>query len=155
METQAEQPPSVEPSSHDRDFYRWSLHMAKLIRSGRFEELDHENVAEEIEKVAQQVLSELKMRTITLLAYLLKRDYKPGQHARSLENTIYDKQDRIDLLINDIPSLRRELPALIQDLYEQAVAKSMRQTGLERQAFPAVCPYSTAEVYGEWVDRQA
>jgi hypothetical protein len=151
MATQTEQPESMHSSSHEQDFYRWSLRMAELIRAGRFEELDRENVAAEIEKVAQDLLTELKTRTRTLLAYMLKRDYQPANRNRPLENTVHDKRSHIELLMEDIPSLRRQLPVLMHELYEQAVAKAMRQTGLERPAFPAVCPYTATEVYGAWV----
>ena len=34
---------------YDDDVYGWSLHQAELLRAGRYDDVDIENVAEEIE----------------------------------------------------------------------------------------------------------
>jgi hypothetical protein len=41
-------PPDA-PDTYERDFYTWSLEQARLLREGRLDALDRENVAEEIE----------------------------------------------------------------------------------------------------------
>src|SRR5437879_2820753 len=154
MATQIEQQQHVtEAPGYDQDFYLWSLHMAELIRSGRFDQLDRENVAEEIESLARRDLRELKNRTIILMLHLLKREYQPEKRGPSWSNTIDEQRTRIQLVVEDSPSLRRMLPALKNELYDRAVARAMRETGLERQAFPATCPYTVAQIYGEWVEK--
>jgi Domain of unknown function DUF29 len=153
MATQTEQPKTVQAPGYEQDFYLWCYRMAELIRAGRFDEVDRENVAEEIESLARRDLAELKNRTTTLLTHLLKRDYQPQKHTRSWDVTIGAQRRRIQNNMGDIPSLRRRLPALIHEQYEQAVAEAIDQTGLGRKVFPAVCPYTTAEVYGDWVEK--
>jgi Domain of unknown function DUF29 len=153
MATQIEQPQLVEAPSYDQDFYLWCYRMAELIRAGRFEEVDRENVAEEIESLGRRYLTELRSRTISLLVHLLKRDYQREKHSQSWLNTIDDQRLRTRINIRKNPSLKRKLPTLIQDHYDDAVAKAMRETGLARNAFPSTCPYTVVEVYGEWMEQ--
>jgi hypothetical protein len=35
---------------YEKDFYAWTIHNAKLLREGKFSEVDVEHVAEEIER---------------------------------------------------------------------------------------------------------
>jgi hypothetical protein len=153
MATQTEQPKATDAPGYDEDFYLWSLSTAELIRSGRFDQVDRENVAEEIESLGKRDLRELNSRTITLLMHLLKRDHQPEKRSPSWSNTIDEQRSSIRLVIKDSPSLKRRLADLRDDLYEEAVARAMGQTGLDRQVFPAVCPYTTAEVFGDWVEK--
>src|SRR5438874_2400999 len=133
MAPHIEQPKAPEAPSYEQDFYLWCYRMAELIRAGRFEQLDRENVAEEIEGLARRDFAELKNRTTTLMVHLLKRDLQPQKHTRSWDMTIREQRRRIQNNVEDIPSLRRKLPALIRDHYEQAVVEATDQTGLERQ----------------------
>src|SRR5438128_1034415 len=128
MATQTEQPKATEAPSYEQDFYLWCHRMAELIRAGRFEEVDRENVAEEIEALARRDVAELKNRTTTLMVHLLKRDFQPQKHTGSWDTTIREQRRRIQNNVEDIPSLRRKLPAMIRDHYEQAVAEATDQT---------------------------
>src|ERR1700676_645039 len=99
MATQTEQPKATEAPSYDQDFYLWCYRMAELIRAGRFEDVDRENVAEAIESVARRDFTELRNRTISLLVHLLKRDYQPEKHTRSWDVTIGEQRRRIKIKI--------------------------------------------------------
>src|SRR5438309_592757 len=112
MATQTEQPKATEAPSYEQDFYLWCHRMAEVIRAGRFEELDRENVAEEIESLARRDFAELKSRTRALIAHLLKRDFQPEKHTRSWDVTIREQRLAIQDNIADLPSLRRRLPGL-------------------------------------------
>ena len=41
------------PSLYDTDFAAWSHHTAELLRAGRFDEVEVENVAEEIARLGK------------------------------------------------------------------------------------------------------
>src|SRR5947208_1650555 len=118
MATQTEQPQATEAPSYEQDFYLWCYRMAELIRAGRFEELDRENVAEEIESLARRYLTGLRSRTRTLIVHLLKHDYQPEKRSKSWNHTIREQRMRIRDNIRDNPSLKRMLPTLLQEHYE-------------------------------------
>jgi Domain of unknown function DUF29 len=151
MATQTEQPQIVEATGYDQDFYLWCYRMAELIRVGRFDDVDRENLAEEIESLGRRYLTELKSRTSSLLVHLLKRDCQPEKRSPSWFKTIDGQRERIAANIEDNPSLRRMMDDLIYDRYERAVKQTMRETGLRREAFPSTCPYTAIQIYGEWI----
>ena len=57
---------------YDKDVLVWSQEQARLLRAGRFDELDIEHVADEIEDVGKSEKRELANRMAVLLAHLLK-----------------------------------------------------------------------------------
>ena len=58
------------PASYDADFYSWARDQAALLRARRFDELDLENLAEEVEDLAKREAKELESRYETLIHHL-------------------------------------------------------------------------------------
>ena len=56
--------PGDEPvrAEYERDFYSWSLEQARLIREGRIEALDRDNLAEEIEVFGARAVQQARQR---------------------------------------------------------------------------------------------
>ena len=57
------------------DFYLWTQQQAALLRTGKWQELDYENLAEEMESVGRSEKRELGNRLEVLLTHLLKWQY--------------------------------------------------------------------------------
>jgi Domain of unknown function DUF29 len=51
-----DEPPGAE---YERDFYSWSIEQARLLREGRIDALDRDNLAEEIESQAREQFNKL------------------------------------------------------------------------------------------------
>ncbi|WP_233977917.1 DUF29 domain-containing protein, partial [Pectobacterium versatile] len=66
----------------------WSNEQAELLRSGKFSEIDCENIAEEIADVGKSEQRELANRMAVLIAHLLKWKYQPERRGSSWEKTI-------------------------------------------------------------------
>ena len=62
---------------YDKDVLLWSQEQARLLRAGRFDELDIEHLADEIEDVGKSEKRELANRMAVLLAHLLKWHVQP------------------------------------------------------------------------------
>ena len=58
-------------SLYDQDFAVWTSETARLLRAGRFDEIDIEHVAEEIEDMGKRDKRELHSRLTVLLLHLL------------------------------------------------------------------------------------
>jgi len=69
--------------SYETDIVAWANEQAQLVRAGRFELLDLEHIAEEIEDVGKSEQRELASRMTILLAHLLKWQFQPEQQGRS------------------------------------------------------------------------
>lgn len=62
---------------YDSDFSAWAVEQAALLRAGRLDAVDAENIAEEIESLSRSDKREILNRMIVLLKHLLKWRYQP------------------------------------------------------------------------------
>jgi len=60
----------------------------------------------------------------------LKRYYQPEKTSRSWDATILEQSMRIRALLDDSPSLRRELPNLMLGTYSDAAELARAETGI-------------------------
>lgn len=132
--------------AHDEDFFLWTQHQAALIRARQFDLVDWENVALEIEAVGSRERRELGTRLKILMMHLLKWQFQPEKRSRSWRSTINDQRDEIEQLLDEDPSLRREIEALIGKRYRIARANAAGETGLALRTFPLRCPYAADQI---------
>ena len=116
-----------EASLYDRDFYQWALDQARAVQDLRdaaarpgsnfpveIQALDWDNLIEELEGLAKGVRSELRKRIATVVEPLAKLELSPAEEPRrGWEETIYRSRFDISELLDDNPSLRRELPGIM------------------------------------------
>ena len=62
---------SAQKALYDEDFYLWTQRAAELLRAGRPDQVDLENVAEEIESLGKSDKRELRSRLKVLIMHLL------------------------------------------------------------------------------------
>jgi Domain of unknown function DUF29 len=126
---------------YEQDFYQWTQQMAELLRSGRWQELDVENIAEEIESLGRSDRRELKSRLDILLMHLLKWLCQPDSRTNSWRSTITEQRIRILDLLEDSPSLKPFLEGEFNQCYENARKLAADETGLPLTIFPENCPF--------------
>jgi hypothetical protein len=134
---------------YDTDFVRWTEEQAAALRRGRFDALDLENLAEEIESLGKTDRRRLKSRLTVLAMHLLKWSYQPERRSGSWESTIRTQRAEIRQLLDDSPNLRREIPAFIGERYETARRNAAAETGLPLATFPTECPFAVDEILAE------
>ncbi|MBE7213104.1 MAG: DUF29 domain-containing protein [Gluconacetobacter diazotrophicus] len=140
-------------TSYDGDVVAWADEQARLIRAGRFDELDLEHIADEIEDVGRSERRELVSRLSVLLMHLIKWQWQPSYRSRSWELTISDQRRMIARALERMPSLRPTLndPGWIEDAWSDAVAMATRVTGIDRVMLPPTCPWTMSDVVsGGW-----
>jgi len=130
---------------YDTDFVEWIEHTATLLRQGRFDELDLENVAEEIECLGRNERVAVKVQLRRMLRELVKQRIQPERGGASWRVSIHDARAEIRSRFKHSPSLRRYAEENLQEIYASAVKDALFETGLtERagEAIPAECPYT-------------
>jgi hypothetical protein len=137
----------VRPSLYDEDFLAWTEQQAALVRAGRLDELDLENLAEELDTMGRSEWGELENRLEVLLMHMLKWDYQPARRSRNWLGTMREQRNALRRLLRRSPSLRRDLEAIIADVYPDARGRASDETGLGPSAFPNQLPYSIAQVF--------
>lgn len=132
--------------SYEHDFYAWSVKNAELIRQGRWEEIDQENVAEELEYMARREIRELVSRLAVLLAHLLKWQFDPERRSNSWKYTIENQREEVAELLEDSPSLYHKIGELLVKAYIKALRIAVRETGIRKSFFPEACPFSFEQI---------
>jgi hypothetical protein len=128
--------------NYEKDFYKWAISQAELLRSGKLVAADIENIAEEIESMGRSEKRELISRLEVLLMHLLKWKFQPSLQSKSRLFTIKEQRIRIINHLEDNPSLKGKLTEIMPKAYKLARIAAMRETGLEESIFPEMCPYS-------------
>ncbi len=124
---------------YDQDYYLWALSQARALRSARdaladlrtndwrdrIADLDWENLAEEIESLAQRDYRELGSRISTIVEHLEKLHFSPAPDPRGgWIRTIDREREEISILLRASPSLRRHLTALIEERTDKAAKRA-------------------------------
>ena len=136
---------------YDEDIVAWAREQARQLRAGRFELLDLEHLAEEIEDVGRSEQRELASRMTVLLAHLLKWRYQPDRRGVSWQVTLSGQRERLVRRLEKTPSLKAVLsdPDWWADAWLDARIEAAKETGVEIQRFPAACPWTVEQVLGE------
>jgi hypothetical protein len=132
--------------SYDLDVIAWANEQAALIRAGRFDMLDLEHIADEIEDVGKSEQRELAHRMSLLIAHLLKCKFQHERLGNSWMRTIKEQRVALEKCIKKTPSLKTNLldDEWISGAWADAVAKASDESGLD--CFPDSCPWSFDQI---------
>ncbi len=127
---------------YDQDIVAWANQQAEALRTGHFEQLDLEHLAEEIEDVGKSEQRELISRMAILIGHLLKWCDQPERRGASWESTIRTQREAIARRLRRTPSLKRTLsdPDWFADAWSDGRDLAVRETGLPD--LPQDCPWS-------------
>lgn len=142
-------------TSYETDVVAWANEQAGFLRDGRFDQLDLEHIADEIEDVAKSEQRELAKRMAMLLAQLLKWQHQPDRRSASLTRIITERRKGVLRRIEKTPSLAGCLndPDWWADAWGDAFLQSITDLNVnDTDTIPEVCPWTTAEVLGsDWL----
>jgi hypothetical protein len=136
--------PGDEPvrAEYERDFYSWLMEQARHLRDGRFEALDRDNLAEEIESLGREQFNKLVSALRVLMLHMLKWDHQPALRSRSWVLSIQSQRLEIADLLSDNPGLKPRIGEAVVRAYRRARIEAAKETGLDETVFAATCPYS-------------
>ena len=132
--------------AHDEDFFLWTQRQAALIRAGQLDLVDREHLAEEIESLGSSDRRQLRNRLEVLMIHLLKWQFQPMHRSRSWRSTIRTQRRRIERVLEESPSLRREVPDLSREEYAAAREAASAETGFAFRTFPRSLPYTPEQI---------
>ncbi|WP_252178420.1 DUF29 domain-containing protein [Endozoicomonas sp. 4G] len=142
---------------YDTDFYSWSYRQAELIKQGRYDELDINNLAEEIEDLGKAEYRSLKSCIKELLLHLLKWQMQSGKDD---QNTMRDRyrswlvsitKQRFTILdlLEDSPSLNPKVGEILPKAYQSAKRDAAADLRCKPSNFPAESPWSFEQIMTE------
>lgn len=133
---------------YDTDVHAWATEQAQLLRQKRFESLDIDNLAEEIESVGRSERRAVQSFMELILVHLACLQFSPAIEPR--EHWIGEVRNfrrRLEREFRDSPSLK---PMLFEDL-EMAwslarweALKKLQRDGI--QTLPDRCPFNPSQL---------
>lgn len=81
-----------------------------------------------------------------LLVHILKWDYQPQRRTRSWTISIKDQRIEFDQVLEDNPGLKSRLDEALARAYRRARLQAAKETGLDEETFPDICPYSWDDI---------
>jgi hypothetical protein len=133
-------------ATYEGDFYSWTQEQGALLRARRFDEVDWENVAEEIESLGRDQFSKLVSFYRLILLHMLKWEHQPNLQSRSWANSIAIHRDHAAEVLDDNPGLKPRVDEALQRAYRGARLDAIQETGLRSSTFPERCPFALDEV---------
>ncbi len=136
-------------TTYETDVINWSKEQARLLRNGRFDALDIEHIADEIEDVGKSEQRELESRMAVLLSHLLKWQHQPERRGSSWQRTIKEQRKAIARRIKKTPSLKSDLQDAEwwEGVWGDALIKAADETGIAFDQLPTTCPWTEHQVF--------
>ncbi len=131
---------------YDEDFAVWTEEVGRLLREKRFEEVDVEHVAEEIEDMGKSQRNEVLSRLTLIITHLLKWKFQPEKRSGSWRATLNVQRRDLRRSLQISPSLRRKGQDSLEELYADAMDDAAAETGLPVATFPADCPFTVDQI---------
>ena len=143
---------------YEHDFPLWAERQAALLRAGRFDELDLDNLIEEVEDLGRRERDTVESFVETILEHLLKLDLARAERPRRGWLVTVDKQ-RARLARMLTRTLKHHLESALSALYaglRRPLARQLEKDGVALDALPHACPYSLDQILDpDWYpDRQ-
>src|SRR5229473_1507601 len=120
----------IRPASslYEEDFVAWTAQTARFLRAGRFDQIDTEHLAEEIEEMGKS------------------NQRQPEKRSGSWQSSVIVQRAEVLQLLKQSPSLRRTLPNAVDETYPTAVRQAAAETGLSAKVLPPDCPFSMEQI---------
>lgn len=134
---------------YEDDFYGWTLANAQLMREGKMNEVDFENIIEEIESMGRSTFDQLVNRLCVLMAHLLKWQYQAEKRKNGWRATINEQRRQIKRLMRHHPSLKSRMEEAFSESYEDAAGQASDETEKPKSTFPERCPYTLEQCLDE------
>jgi hypothetical protein len=130
---------------YDTDFYAWTQAQAAALRDHKWDTLDVENLAEEIESLGRSERFAIESHLQNLLTHLLKWRYDPAtEPRRGWRITI--RNARLDIAKRALGHLQTYPAQYLATAYRHAREDAADETDLPLTTFPETCPWSVAQV---------
>ena len=132
--------------AYEQDYAAWVDHQAGLIKAGRWQEIDRDNLIDEVESLGRSVFNSFVGAIEVVLLHMLKWDYQPERRSRSWILSIDEHRARAEQELEDNPSYKARTQQAVERAYRVAPLRASGETDLPRRTFPDQCPYDWTQI---------
>ncbi|WP_245516591.1 DUF29 domain-containing protein [Methylobacterium segetis] len=138
--------PASDRTRHEDDLFTWVQEQVSLLRSGRVEALDLDNIAEELSDVGNAQYSQLESALRVLLMHMLKWDQQPEKRTPSWIYSIHEQRRRYAKILRKNPGLKLHRDVMRDEIYPVSRDWAADECNLSPDEFPPECPYSWDDI---------
>jgi len=138
--------PAKAATRYEDDTFTWVSEQIALLRAGRRDLIDVENIAEELSDLGNELRFRLESAIAVLSLHILKWDHQKARRSRSWQITVREQRKRIALLLKRNPGLKGVLSEAIEVGYDQGRDRAIAETKMKDEAIPETCPYTFDEM---------
>jgi hypothetical protein len=144
---------------YDQDLVLWTEEQARALRTaanaGWNAPIDWENVAEEIESLGRSERHALASHVAIVIEHLLKLQASPATDpVRGWRDTIRRARQKIEVVLEESPSLRREISAIVDRQMPRAralVGANFQDYSEQPRVDIESLTYTESQVLGDWL----
>jgi hypothetical protein len=125
---------------YEPDETAWLETTSRLIREGRLDELDYDNLASYLDDMARRDRREVVSRLTNLLAHILKWIYAARMRSVDSQLAILNERHELSGLVTGV--LRTHAEVSLASCYEHAAELAAIETEVPVNSLPAECPYT-------------
>ncbi len=150
-------------SLYHSDLAAWSAEQARVIREAGRQRInvpiDWENVAEEIDSLGKSERRTLSSRIGTVIEHLLELQVSPATNPAAVwRDTVRRTRQEIAEILEDSPSLRREVPEMVArqlKVVRALMLANLADHGETPLQTPDAITYDEAAILGNWLPEPA
>ncbi|HZG09462.1 MAG TPA: DUF29 domain-containing protein [Allosphingosinicella sp.] len=131
---------------YEEDYAAWVDHQVGLIKAGRWNEIDRDNLIDEVESLGLSVFKGFVSAIEVVLLHMLKWDFQPERRSRSWIASVDEHRLRAEQELEDSPSYKARIEEAVKRAYRVARLRAAGETDLPIKTFPAECPYDWAQI---------
>jgi hypothetical protein len=132
--------PSPSGASYDGDFYTWTQEQGALLRAGRLDAIDRENIAEEIESLGRNEFDKLVSFYALIMLHMLKWEHQPNLRSRSWAISIDRHRDHAAEVLEANPGLKPRLDEAARLATGEPGVMPLPKPACERRPLPSPAP---------------
>jgi len=122
-------------ADYGRDFYSWLIEQAGFVREGRWDALDRDNLAEEIESLGREQFNKLVGAPRVLMRHMLKWDHQPDMRSRRWVLSIKPQREDLADVLADNPGLKPRIAEAQERAYRRARIEAPRKPDWMKRRF--------------------
>ena len=134
---------------YEEDYCLWYSENARLLREKKFNEIDVEHIAEELDSMGRHEEDKLESVLRILFLHLLKWTYQKSHQGTSWKLSIMEHRNRAKKQIKKNPSLKGHLSEICTSSYEDSRYEAAQETGLALEIFPIDMPFTIEQAFAE------
>jgi hypothetical protein len=138
--------PRTKKTPYDVDLTAWVAEQVALLRARRFDEIDADTIAEELEDVGREQYDRLESALTVLIMHLLIWDHQPERRSNSCVATVNEQRRRAAKVLKKNPSLEASLAEILSDAFLDGRDRAAGEMNVKARMLPADCPYGFDEI---------